>query len=75
MEEGNNTMKRLIIFDLDGTLLNTLGDLTCAVNYALKQCGFLVQHTPETVRTFVGNGIGKLLERSLPEHHNTEEIM
>ena len=68
-------MIRFIIFDLDGTLLNTLGDLTCAVNYALEQCGFTLRRTQDEVRTFVGNGIGKLLERSLPDHHCTEDIM
>ncbi len=58
-------MKKLLIFDLDGTLLNTLADLTVAVNYALEQCGYPT-HTTDEIRSFVGNGIGKLLERALP---------
>ncbi len=58
-------MKKLVIFDLDGTLLNTIADLTVAVNYALEQSGYPT-HTTDEVRSFVGNGIGKLLERALP---------
>jgi phosphoglycolate phosphatase len=58
--------KKLVIFDLDGTLLDTLGDLTQSVNYALNKCGIKVIYNKETIRTFVGNGIGKLLERALP---------
>jgi phosphoglycolate phosphatase len=67
--------KKLIIFDLDGTLLNTLGDLTQAVNHALCECGISIQYSNETIRTFVGNGIGKLLERAVPEDIRTEEIL
>ena len=67
--------KKLIIFDLDGTLLNTLGDLTQAVNHALCECGISIQYSYETIRTFVGNGIGKLLERAVPEDIRTEEIL
>lgn len=55
-----------VIFDLDGTLLDTLEDLTDSVNYAMEQFGFPV-HTIEEVRTFVGNGAPKLLERSIPQ--------
>lgn len=65
-------MKRLIIFDLDGTLLDTVADLAAAVNYALDGMGH-PRHNVDTIRTFVGNGIGKLLERSLPEGERTEE--
>lgn len=54
-----------IIFDLDGTLLNTLGDLAAAGNYALGQFGFPV-HTEDKFRYFVGNGIPKLIERICP---------
>jgi phosphoglycolate phosphatase len=52
-----------IIFDLDGTLLNTLEDLANSVNYALNKNG-LPMRTIEEVRQFVGNGIGKLIERA-----------
>lgn len=55
-----------IIFDLDGTLLNTLEDLAAAVNYALVQCGQPVRNLDE-VRTFVGNGIRNLIIRAVPQ--------
>ena len=68
-------MKRLVIFDLDGTLLNTIDDLAVAVNYALAQCGY-PQHEVSRYHMFVGNGIGKLLERALPEQVRSEaEVM
>ena len=56
---------KTIIFDLDGTLLNTLTDLAAATNYALAQHQ-LPQRTTEEVRWFVGNGIRKLIERAVP---------
>lgn len=56
----------LVIFDLDGTLLNTIADLAAATNYALQQAGFPT-HSPEAYPYFVGNGVSKLLERVLPE--------
>ena len=65
-------MKKLVIFDLDGTLLDTIADLAESANYALKQLGYPT-HDVETIRTFVGNGINKLLERALPPHEQTEE--
>lgn len=54
-----------VIFDLDGTLLNTLEDLTNATNQALRECGY-PEHTMEDVKGFVGNGIGMLIRRQLP---------
>lgn len=54
-----------IIFDLDGTLLNTLGDLAAAGNIALEKMSFPT-HTEDEYRFFVGNGIPKLIERILP---------
>ena len=65
-------MKKLVIFDLDGTLLDTIADLAASANHALKQLGYPT-HDVETIRTFVGNGINKLLERALPAHEQTEE--
>ena len=56
-------MYETIIFDLDGTLLDTLDDLWAAVNAALKKFS-LPLRTKEEVRSFVGNGIVKLMERS-----------
>lgn len=56
---------KLIIFDLDGTLLNTLEDLADSGNYMLSRYGF-PQHPLSSYRYFVGNGIQKLVERILP---------
>lgn len=58
-------MKKLVIFDLDGTLLDTIEDLAVAANYALEACGYPLHDVSEYPR-FVGNGISKLLERALP---------
>lgn len=55
----------LIIFDLDGTVLDTLADLTAALNHALLNNGLPPRTLPE-VRSFVGNGIRKLIERGVP---------
>ena len=63
-------MKKLAIFDLDGTLLNTIADLAAATNYALQQCGYPT-HDTDAYRYFVGNGINKLFERALPEAERT----
>ena len=65
-------MKKLVIFDLDGTLLDTIADLATATNHALAQLGYPT-HDMETIRTFVGNGVNKLLERALPDEEKTEE--
>ena len=54
-----------IIFDLDGTLLNTLEDLKDSTNYALKKFGYH-ERTLDEVRRFVGNGVRKLIERAIP---------
>ena len=64
-------MKKLVIFDLDGTLLDTIADLAVSTNHALTHLGYPT-HEEGTIRTFVGNGINKLLERSLPEGERTE---
>lgn len=55
-----------IIFDLDGTLLNTLEDLMDSVNYALERQGFPLRNIEE-IRSFVGNGIRLLVERAVPQ--------
>ena len=54
------------IFDLDGTLLDTLGDLAASVNYALRTHG-MPEHSIDDVRRFVGNGVRKLMERAIPQ--------
>ena len=61
----------IIIFDLDGTLINTIDDLGQACNYALSACGFPT-HKIEDYPRLVGNGINKLIERALPEEHRNE---
>ena len=58
-------MTKAVIFDLDGTLLNTLGDLTAAVNHGLTACG-LPARTEAEVRTFVGDGVKELIARACP---------
>ena len=59
-------MYKVYIFDLDGTLLDTLGDLAAAVNYALREHG-MPEHSIDDVRRFVGNGVRKLMERAIPD--------
>lgn len=54
------------IFDLDGTLLDTLDDLTAAVNYALR-CFGMPEHSRDDVRRFVGNGVRLLMTRAVPD--------
>ncbi len=55
-----------VIFDLDGTLLDTLGDLHAAVNYALREFSF-PERSLDEVRAFIGNGVVKLMERATPD--------
>lgn len=62
-----------VIFDLDGTLLDTLEDLTDSVNYALG-CMNYPERTIDEVRKFVGNGIKKLMERAVPEGTSAQNI-
>ena len=64
--------KQLVIFDLDGTLLDTVVDLANATNQALRQCGYPT-HPVEAYYRFVGNGINKLFARALPAEHSDEE--
>ena len=54
------------IFDLDGTLLDTLADLAASCNYALRTHG-MPEHSIDDVRRFVGNGVRKLMERAIPD--------
>ena len=61
----------LLIFDLDGTLINTIDDLGQACNHALSACGFPT-HQIEDYPRLVGNGINKLIERALPEEYRNE---
>lgn len=61
-----------VVFDLDGTILDTLLDLKNATNAALTQCGY-PERTLEEVRMFVGNGIRKLIERAVPKGTSAED--
>ena len=58
-------MKKIVIFDLDGTLLNTIGDLADAVDYVMRS-RHLPEHTNAEYRQMVGGGIKRLVERALP---------
>ena len=67
-------MKTGILFDLDGTLLDTLEDIRDSVNYALTTLGY-PERTLEEVRRFVGNGAGRLMEQAVPAGGNAEEAL
>ena len=64
---------RIIIFDLDGTLVDSLDDLANAVNHALFTYGYPVR-TKQEIQSFVGNGIRNLIERAVPQGLTIEEI-
>ena len=64
IEEECDMDIKLVIFDMDGTILDTLEDLTDSTNYALKKNG-LKERSIDEVRSFVGNGIRKLIERAV----------
>ncbi|MGN0174300.1 MAG: HAD family hydrolase [Acutalibacteraceae bacterium] len=65
-------MIKAVIFDLDGTLLNTLDDLGNSVNFMLEKYGYKTFSMDE-YKYKVGNGMRKLIERSMPENHQSEE--
>lgn len=65
-------MKELVIFDLDGTLINSIKDLGAATNFALQKNGYPV-HPLEAYPMYVGNGVNKLIERALPEAARNQE--
>lgn len=64
---------KTIIFDMDGTILDTLGDLAASVNYVLKKHGFPLK-TLDDVRKIVGNGVASLVENSLPDGARTPDF-
>lgn len=66
-------MKKLVIFDLDGTLLNTIEDLGQAANHALEKNGFPT-HSMASYPFFVGSGVKKLIQRVLPENKSAIEV-
>ena len=63
---------RLFIFDLDGTLLDTLRDLAASVNYAMEQCHYPT-HSIDKVRMMVGNGVATLIKRAVPSGTSDED--
>jgi len=67
-------MKTAILFDLDGTLLDTLGDLHAAVNHVLAEFGY-PQRTIEEVCRFVGNGAARLIRLAVPEGENWQPAL
>lgn len=69
-----NNRKKLVIFDLDGTLLNTITDLGHSANYALEKNGFPTHHLSSYTH-FVGNGITRLIERVLPVEEREQAIV
>lgn len=66
-------MRDTVIFDLDGTILDTLTDLTNAVNYALRTCGY-EEKTESQVRSYVGNGIRNLMRRAVPQGTSEHDL-
>jgi len=65
---------KAVLFDLDGTLVNSLSDLADSVNFALKEFGFPT-HETEKFKYFVGDGMQKLVERVLPENKRDDETL
>ena len=65
-------MIKLAVFDMDGTICNTIDDLAAATNHTLSVLGYPL-HTTEQYKRLVGNGISKLLERALPKSHSSKE--
>lgn len=61
-----------VVFDLDGTLLDTIDDLADSVNFALSAAGF-AERTISEIQSFVGNGIAKLIDRSVPRRASERE--
>lgn len=73
MPQGTENRKKLLIFDLDGTILNTLEDLADAANHVLAQHGFPT-HPVDAYRYFVGNGMPTLIQRILPEAYKSGSV-
>jgi len=62
-----------VIFDLDGTLLNTLDDLAESANFALRECGY-PERTRDEIRQFIGNGVEMLIRRAVPDGTPEDKI-
>ncbi len=63
---------KAVIFDMDGTLLDTLTDLRISLNHSLKVCGY-AEHTEDEVRSYIGDGMGALILRALPDSLKPDE--
>ena len=70
---GGVTLIKAAIFDLDGTLINSIADLANSTNYALEVYGFPT-HSVEKYKYFIGDGMLKLIERALPENKRDDDI-
>lgn len=68
------SMIKLVIFDLDGTLINSIMDLADATNYALRECGF-TEHPVAKYNYFVGDGVNNLILRAIPEGSRCDAII
>lgn len=68
------TSPRLFVFDLDGTLIDTIGDLTSSLNHALSLYGF-AERTVGEVKAFIGNGMYMLVKRSCPDGTDEQTLM
>lgn len=66
--------KKIVIFDLDGTLIDSLKDLKEAVNFALNKLNFEI-HPLSSYEKFIGNGVNKLLKRAMPKEFRDDENM
>lgn len=64
---------KLAIFDMDGTILNTIDDLAASLNYVLEKSGFPAR-TMDEVISFIGDGLRKLIERGVPEGTDSETV-
>lgn len=67
-------MLKAVVFDLDGTLLNTIPDIAGALNRALESCGFPT-HSVETCKAFVGGGIFQAIRQALPAGCGEEDVL
>lgn len=67
-------MIKAVLFDLDGTLVNTLSDIALSVNYVLSGAGFPTRPT-ENFKQYAGNGNYKMIERALPEENRNDELI
>jgi phosphoglycolate phosphatase len=74
-DEGSRWMNyRAVLFDLDGTLLDTIHDLAASMNHVLRDLG-LPEHQLEAYKSFVGDGVEMLVRRALPFGHRDEETV